>query len=278
MCERTRLPLEPPPSALQHRRRNARERRSIGVTQRRPLERHLRCHQPARLGRKKPKQQMADGEVSLRIRASPPLARWNPPCCLHGCRTPGETGGPQTVTEEQYYPLPRHPGPRREVARHRGSRPPESREQVPDGTPPPLGKANGAHCSQQATVPIFEVAPGDPPSLRERRLSWSELMMRVFREDVLRCKKCGGRAAVISAIAQPKGAEATLVCLGLAVRAPPPHPRAADPVRPSKGLPFDSFRHSCAHRPLAGSGRGQPGNDSAISAAATGPAPTRHLD
>jgi hypothetical protein len=27
--------------------------------------------------------------------------------------------------------------------------------------------------------------------------NWAELMMRVFREDVLRCKKCGGRAAVI---------------------------------------------------------------------------------
>jgi hypothetical protein len=101
--------------------------------------------------------------------------------------------------------------------------------------------------------------------------------MRVFREDVLRCKKCGGRAAVISAIAQPKGVEAILVCLGLAVRAPPPTPARQIPFD-RKGLPFDSFRHSCAHRPLAGSGRGQPGDDLAISAAATGPAPTRHLD
>jgi hypothetical protein len=77
----------------------------------------------------------------------------------------------------------------------------------------------------------MEVAPGDPPSLRERRLSWAELMKRVFREDVLRCKKCGGRAAVIAAIAQPKGVEAILVCLGLAVRAPPP--------TPARQIPFD---------------------------------------
>ena len=97
--------------------------------------------------------------------------------------------------------------------------------------PPPLGKANGSHSSQQMTVPILEVAPGDPASLRERRLSWAELMKRVFRENVLRCKKCGGRAAVISAIAQPKVVEAILVCLGLAARAPP--------TTPARQIPFD---------------------------------------
>ncbi len=96
--------------------------------------------------------------------------------------------------------------------------------------PPQCGKANGRH-SSQVTVPISEVAPGDPVSLRERRLTWAELMMRVFREDVLRCKKCGGRAAVISAIAQPKVVEAILTCLGLAVR--------ARPITPARQTPFD---------------------------------------
>jgi len=80
-------------------------------------------------------------------------------------------------------------------------------------------------------VPILEVATGDPVSLRERRLSWSELMMRVFREDVLRCKKCGGRAAVISAIAQPRVVEAILLCLGHTTRAPP--------LAPALQTPFD---------------------------------------
>jgi hypothetical protein len=124
----------------------------------------------------------------------------------------------------------------------------------------------------------MEVAQGDLPSLRERRLSWAELMKRVFREGVLRCKKCGGRAAVISAIAQPKGVEAILVCLGLAVRAAPPHPGAADPVRPVRDSRSIPSGHSCVHRPLAGRGRAQPVDDSAIAAAVTGPAPTRHLD
>jgi len=96
--------------------------------------------------------------------------------------------------------------------------------------PPTPGKAN-AHDSSDATVPILEVAQGDPVSLRERRLTWPELMMRVFREDVLRCEKCGGRAAVISAITQPKVVEAILTCLGLAVRAPP--------ITPARQTPFD---------------------------------------
>ncbi len=92
------------------------------------------------------------------------------------------------------------------------------------------GKANGCR-SSQATVPILEVAQGDPVSLRERRLSWAELMMRVFREDVLRCEKCGGRAAVISAITQPAIVEAILTCLGYSVRAPP--------ISPARQTPFD---------------------------------------
>ncbi len=72
-----------------------------------------------------------------------------------------------------------------------------------------------------ATVPLLEVAPRDSIRLRERRLPWAELLRRVFQEDVLRCPHCGGRAAVISAITQPKVIKAILICLGSSVRAPP---------------------------------------------------------
>ncbi len=57
------------------------------------------------------------------------------------------------------------------------------------------------------------------------------MMKRAFREGVPRCKKCGGRAAAISAITQPKVIEAILVWLGLAVRAPP--------ITPARQVPFD---------------------------------------
>ncbi len=92
------------------------------------------------------------------------------------------------------------------------------------------GKAD-SHDSCNATVPILEVAQGDPVGLRERRLTWSELLQRVFREDVLRCKKCGGRAEIISAITQPKVVEAILICLGHTTRAPP--------IAPARQTPFE---------------------------------------
>ena len=135
------------------------------------------------------------------------------------------------------------PSPRGNITRYHGVLAPGAKwrgsvvrdrvraESRPRTEPPSLDKANGRHSSQQVSVPILEVAPGNPVSLRERRLSWAELMMRIFRENVLRCKKCGGRAAVISAIAQPKVVGAILLCLGLAVRAPP--------IAPARQTPFD---------------------------------------
>jgi hypothetical protein len=134
------------------------------------------------------------------------------------------------------------PAPRGNITRYPGvlapgakSRSTVVRERTPsESSPrvelPPPGKANGGHASQ-ATVPVLEVAPGDPVSLRERRLSWSEGRMRVFNEDVLECKRCGGRAEVISAITQPKMIEAILTCLGHTVRAPP--------IAPSRLARFD---------------------------------------
>jgi hypothetical protein len=132
------------------------------------------------------------------------------------------------------------PSPRGNICRYHGVLAPGAkwrgtvvRDRAPDESNAEScskAKANG-HDSSDATVPILEVAQGDPVSLRERRLTWPELMMRVFREDVLRCEKCGGRAAVISAITQPKVVEAILTCLGLAVRAPP--------ITPARQTPFD---------------------------------------
>jgi hypothetical protein len=76
--------------------------------------------------------------------------------------------------------------------------------------------------SSAATVPVLELLERDSTcSPRERRLSWAELMTRVFEQDVLKCPKCGGRAKVVSIITQPGVIAAILACLGLSVRAQP---------------------------------------------------------
>ena len=58
--------------------------------------------------------------------------------------------------------------------------------------------------------------PGTP-----RRLSWAELMRRVFAVDVLECPDCGGRMRILAAIHNPDAVRAILESLGLSSRPPP---------------------------------------------------------
>ena len=88
-----------------------------------------------------------------------------------------------------------------------------------------------------------EPRPGDPlPSrdathhgpidlelLHPRRYSWSELLRRVFAEDVLRCP-CGARRRIIAAITDPPVVRAILECLGLPADPPAVHPARAPPI------------------------------------------------
>ena len=71
-------------------------------------------------------------------------------------------------------------------------------------------------------------AARDPAGLesspRARRLSWAELMRRVFARDVLACPRCNGRMRVLAAIEAPSVVEAILGCLGLPARPPPLSP------------------------------------------------------
>jgi len=55
----------------------------------------------------------------------------------------------------------------------------------------------------------------------QRRVSWAELLQRVFEVDALCCPKCGGRMRVLSAITDPAVAARILRCLALPSRAPP---------------------------------------------------------
>ncbi len=57
--------------------------------------------------------------------------------------------------------------------------------------------------------------------LRERRLSWAQLMLRVFEKDVLECPRCGGRRRLIGVLTESTVIVAFLESLGLPPRAPP---------------------------------------------------------
>ena len=59
----------------------------------------------------------------------------------------------------------------------------------------------------------------DPPS--QGRLSWAELMRRVFDVDVFECPRCTGRMRIVATITQPEVIRSILECVGLPARPPP---------------------------------------------------------
>jgi hypothetical protein len=62
--------------------------------------------------------------------------------------------------------------------------------------------------------------PDDPG--RARRLAWAELLQRAWREDVLRCPRCGGAMTLVAVILDRGVAQRILRHLGLWQRGPPP--------------------------------------------------------
>jgi len=99
------------------------------------------------------------------------------------------------------------------------SAPPKDGEASPAGgrpTPPPSEQG-----AQEAAGPSREIpGPSGPAPLRPRRLSWAQLLRRVFAVDAFQCE-CGGRMRILAAIDQPEVVRAILECLGLSSRAPP---------------------------------------------------------
>ena len=67
----------------------------------------------------------------------------------------------------------------------------------------------------------------ETPRHRPRRLSWAELMRRVFAIDVLECPNCGGPMRFLAAIHPPETTRAMLECLKLPSQAPPTAPARA---------------------------------------------------
>ena len=85
--------------------------------------------------------------------------------------------------------------------------------------------------TETVTAPGEQRRVSGTAPLRDRRLSWSQLLRRVFAIDALECD-CGGRMRILAAIDQPEVIRAILSCLGLSSRAPPltpaPSPEPTD--------------------------------------------------
>jgi hypothetical protein len=114
-------------------------------------------------------------------------------------------------------------------------RPPAQPASTEDGKAnPPVGRPappSSEHGSQGDPLPPCNGrSPPGPARLRPRRLSWAQLLKRVFAVDAFQCD-CGGRMRILAAIDQPEVARAILDCLGLSSRAPPLTP--APPPQPT---------------------------------------------
>ena len=77
--------------------------------------------------------------------------------------------------------------------------------------------------SAGATAAYDDRVRGSPRTSRPSRYySWSELMSRVFKIDVLQCPRCqSGPMRILAAIHPPTTTRAILTSLGLPTRAPP---------------------------------------------------------
>jgi hypothetical protein len=114
------------------------------------------------------------------------------------------------------------PPPRAHLVRYHGVFGPASKwrkEIVPD--PPPRA------CLAAVSDPSDAVPQPQPESKPSRpldsRIPWSELLLRVFREDILACP-CGGRRKVIAFINERPVIEKILGHLGLPTTGPPVAP------------------------------------------------------
>jgi hypothetical protein len=64
-------------------------------------------------------------------------------------------------------------------------------------------------------------SPAWPAAPLSRRLSWAELLRRVYDIDVLACPRCAGQLRVLAAISDPPVVRQILAHLGLPTERPP---------------------------------------------------------
>jgi putative transposase len=115
------------------------------------------------------------------------------------------------------------PPPRAHLVRYHGVFGPASKwrtEIVPPATPPPACPVAAPTPREPTSTPLPESKPPRPP---DSRVPWAELLLRVFREDILSCH-CGGRRKIIAFIDERPVIERILGHLGLPTTGPPTAP------------------------------------------------------
>ena len=105
------------------------------------------------------------------------------------------------------------PAPRGNLVRYHGTLAPGSKLRARVVPAVPARRREGrSHAACEAE---------ETPEEASRRLSWAELMKRVFATDVLECPRCSGRMRIVATITQPEVIRAMLECIGLPARPPP---------------------------------------------------------
>ena len=104
------------------------------------------------------------------------------------------------------------PAPRRHLLRYYGTLAPNARVR---------SRIVSVAARVKSAAASSACAPPDPASSRSARLTWPELMLRVFKIDVLECPRCQSRLRIIATVTTPSAVKAILECLGLPARPPP---------------------------------------------------------
>jgi hypothetical protein len=110
------------------------------------------------------------------------------------------------------------PPPRHHLVRFHGVFAPNAawRKQV---VPSPEQAGPPASCTLPAAAPSAEAPPA--VSKAPTRIPWAALLERVFRIDVLRCERCGGRMTVLAFLTEHASVKKVLEHLGLPTTGPP---------------------------------------------------------
>jgi len=144
-----------------------------------------------------------------------------------GAASAERNGGPAPETRRVRRP---HGDPLTEG--HEMSAPSEGRRPPsPEGD---FGAVGHAQPQTETTLPV--ALPPASGAHRPRRLSWGDLLQRVFAVDAFACPHCGSRMRLLATIESEETIRAILGCLGLPARAPPLAPAEPEPTTGELGF------------------------------------------